>query len=181
MSKLLKKKIADEFKQRYGDMRDCVLLKFEGLDVQTANHLRAHLRKSGVKLNVVPNRLTSFIFKEMNFQVADDLFSGPTAIAWGGGEATTVPKILTEWIRATKTKAVAIKGGFLGRKPMNARQVRELADIPPRPVLLSMVLGSAIAPMTLLLYAATAHQSGFVGLLDALIEKKEKEGQQAVA
>jgi len=180
MSKLLKKKIAEEFKQRYSTMQDCVLVKFEGLDVHTADALRAHLRKSGVKFNVVPNRLTSFIFKEMNFQVADELFSGPTAIAWGG-EATTAPKILTEWIRATRTKAVSIKGGFIGRKPINLKQVRELADIPSRPVLLSMVLGSVIAPMTSLLYAVTAHQGGFVGLLDALIEKKEKEGQPAVA
>jgi large subunit ribosomal protein L10 len=177
MSKLLKKKIAEEFRQRYGEMRDCVLIKFEGLDVHAADQLRSHLRKAGVKLNVVPNRLTVHLFNQMGFQVADELFIGPTAIAWGG-EATTAPKILAEWIRATKTKAVTIKGGFLNRKPMNVMQVRELAAIPSRPVLLSIVLGSVISPMTILLYGVTAHQSGFVGLLEALIEKREKAGQQ---
>jgi large subunit ribosomal protein L10 len=177
MSKLLKRKIAEEFKERYGQMQDCVLLKFEGLDVQTADQLRAHLRKSGIKMNVVPNRLTTFILKQMNFTVPEEMFAGPTAIAWGG-EATTAPKVLTEWLRTTKTKAVAIKGGFLAKKPMGIKEVRALAEIPPRPVLLSMVLGAAISPMMSLLYAMTAHQGGFAGLLEALIEKKGKEAAQ---
>jgi large subunit ribosomal protein L10 len=178
MSKLLKQKIFEEFKQRYGAMRDCVLLKFEGLDVHTADQLRALLRKAGMRLNVVPNRLTSLLLKEMNFTVAEDLFTGPTAIVWGGGDAVAAPKILTDWLRTSKTKAVTIKGGFLGKKPMNAKQVKELANIPPRPVLLSMALGAAIAPMTSLLYGLTAHQSGFIALLDALMEKKGKAGEQ---
>ncbi|RKY29145.1 MAG: 50S ribosomal protein L10 [Planctomycetota bacterium] len=175
MSKLLKRKISDELRQRYSGMRDCVLLKFEGLDVQNADALRAHLRRSGISINVVNNRLTSMVLKEMEFAVEDDLFKGPTAIAWGGEDAISAPKVITEWIRASKTKAVRIKGGFLDRSAVDAKGVRDLANIPPRPVLLGLLLGTIISPMTRFLGMLTSHQSRFVGLLNALIEKREKE------
>ncbi len=177
MSKLLKQKIADELRQRYGEMRDCVLMKYEGLDVQGVNALRAHLRGSDIKLNVVNNRLAAMVLKEMEFSIEEDLFKGPTAIAWGGEDAISAPKVITEWIRAKKGRAkiVQIKGGFLDRSAVDAKGARDLANIPPRPVLLGLLLGTIISPMTRFLGMLTSHQSRFVGLLNALIEKREKE------
>ncbi len=183
MSKLLKHKIVDELRQRYGEMRDCVFLKFEGLDVQAADRLRSHLRNLGVRVNVVNNRLTSKVLKELEFPVEEEFFKGATAIAWGGEDAVAAPKALSEWIRTNKSVAVRFKGGYVDRRPLNAAEVKELADLPPRPVLMGILLGVIISPMTQFLSVLEARQREFAGLLNALIEKREKEepaGEPAV-
>lgn len=178
MAKSLKNKMTDEMRERYAQMRDCVLVRFEGMDVQTADGLRSHLRRSGVSLKVVNNNLASLVLRELDFKVDENLFKGPTAVAWGGQDAVAAPKAVSEWIRASKTKAVLIKGGYLDKAPLSAKKVKELADIPPRPVLLAMLLGVFKSPAAQLVGALTSHQRKFVGLLNALIEKMEKKAEE---
>ncbi len=174
MSKTLKTKIVEELKGRFKDLDYCVLLKFEGLDVTQAGDLRNHLRKDNVSFTVVKDSLVKIAFKELDLPVNDDFFAGPTALAYGGADVLDAPKAVSEWIRQSGSRALQFKGGVFEGRVLSSREVRELAAIPSLSQLLSGLLGTIVAPAAAMLNLVQALQVKMSGLMDALIEKKEK-------
>src|SRR5207245_5554696 len=79
----------------------------------------------------------------------------PTAIAFVDGDAAAVAKALRDYARTNP--ALVVKGGLLGMKALSADEVRTLAELPSRDVLLSQIAGALAAPM-----------QQFAGLLQAL-------------
>ncbi len=175
MSNILKKQIVAELKERLNGINSCVLLQFDKMEVKQADDLRCSLRDSDVNLTVVKDSLANIAFKDMDLPVAEDFFQGPTAIAYGGAEITDAPKAVNDWIKREGVDVLTMKGGLLDGKLLDKNQVKALADIPPRPQMLSMVLAAIIAPASAVLTLSQALQVKITGLVQALGEKKEKE------
>ena len=175
MSKLLKNQIVEELKERFKDVDSCVVLEFKGMSVAQADDLRNDLRSQAVNLTVVKDSLARVAFRELELPDDEQFFTGPTAIAYGGEDSITASKVVTEWIKKDGSKAVEVKGGVFDKQPLNSDQVKELASIPPRPVMLSQVLSAVIAPAAAVINLSQALQVKTVRLVDALIDKKAKE------
>jgi large subunit ribosomal protein L10 len=181
MSKALKSKIVEELKDGFKEAPCCVLLRFEGLSVAQANDLRNHLRKNDISFTVVKDSLAKMAFDQLKMPVDEKLFAGPTAVAYGGRDPIAVPKSVSEWITRDGTEALKVKGGILEGRALTAQQVRDLASLPSRPQMLSIVLGTILAPAAMVLGLTQALQNKTAGLVDALAEKREKEGAQESA
>ncbi len=174
MSRLLKKKIVDELKERFESIESCVVLEFKGLTVAQTDDLRNTLRSKNVSLTVVKDSLVRVAFRELDLPDDEKFFMGPTAIAYGGEDAIIASKVVTEWIKRDGSKALEIKGGVFDKKAINAGQVNEIASIPPKPQMLSQVLSAVIAPAVAVLSLSQALQVTTARLVQALIDKKEK-------
>ena len=175
MSKALKTQIVGELKERFKDVNCCVLLKFEGLEVEKAHDFRSHLRGENIACTVVKDSLAKIVFKELNLPAAEEFFIGPTAIAFGGADTVAAPKAVSDWILREGKKMLVIKGGVADGRLLDAAQVKELASIPPRPQMLSLVLSVVIGPAAAVMNLSQALQVKVSGLVQALIEKKEKD------
>ena len=175
MSKTLKTNIVEEFKDHFKGLNYCVLLKFEGLGVAQADDLRNHLRKENVSFVVVKDSLAKIAFKELDLPAGDDFFIGPTALAYGGTDVLDAPKAVSEWIKQSGSRALQFKGGMFEGRVLSPGEVKELAAIHSRPQLLSGLLGTILTPAANVLNLVQALQVKMFGLMDALIEKKEKE------
>ena len=109
------------------------------------------------------------------------MLEGPTAIAFleSGGDSVAVAKALVD--AARDTRVLALRGGMLEGRPVEASEIEALAKLPPVDVLRGQVLGTIVAPLTGILALFTAPLQDLYGLIDARIEQLQAQGDTAEA
>ena len=103
--------------------------------------------------------------------IADDQLAGPSAIAFGHGDAVAVAKALRTFAKANPQ--LIMKGGYFDGKPLDAVEVGKLADLESREVLLAKFAGAAKASLFGAAYLFNAPLSKAVRTVDALRAKQE--------
>lgn len=73
---------------------------------------------------------------------------------------------------AEKNKALQIKAGFVEGKVISADEVKELAKMPPKEVLVAKALGGLNAPISGFVCVLNANLRGLVVALNAIAEQK---------
>src|SRR3954469_16244742 len=146
--------VVDEVREKLSAAGAAVLTEYRGLNVAAISQLRRQLREAGGEYKIYKNTLVRFAARDLGLEI-DELLTGPTAIAFVDGDAAGVAKALRDYARTNP--ALVVKGGLLGTKALSAEDVRALADLPSRDVLLSQLAGALAAPM-----------QQFAGLLQAL-------------
>jgi len=155
MARELKELIVSDFERRFGGLRGCVLIDFKGLDSEKTADLRRELRREGVRMAVVQNRLVRRTLSGRDGIPESflDLLQGPTALVYGEDGALSASKVIDRWQRANKGLA-PVKGGLFEGRMLDVAQVGELAKIPDRPVLQSTVAALMASPLQVLAGAA---------------------------
>jgi large subunit ribosomal protein L10 len=159
-------------KQKLGQARVAVLTDYRGLTVSQLQDLRGRLRAQEVEYRVVKNTLARRAAVEAGHEGFQDLLNGPVAIAFGYGELSAPAKVLGEFTRQTRLK-LDIVGGLVEGRVMNADQVRQIADLPSREVLIAQLLGTLQSPVAQLVATIQAPVQQLVGLLEAYRDKLE--------
>src|SRR5207237_3246729 len=95
-----------------------------------------------------------------------DLLKGPVAIAFGYDDVSTPAKLLGEFARATRL-TLDITGGLVEGRVLAPAQLRQLADLPAREVLISQLMGTVLAPIAQLAGALQTPLSMLAGALEA--------------
>jgi len=147
-------------KERLQRARTVILTDFRGLTVKEINQLRTRLREAGVEYRVVKNRLMRIAARQAGIAGLEAYLEGPTAAAFGYDDPVVPARVIHEFIR--QMRKLDAKGGVAEGRPLTAQQVRQLADLPPRGVLLAQVAGGMRAPLQGL-------ASVLAGLLRALV------------
>ncbi|HYY82823.1 MAG TPA: 50S ribosomal protein L10 [Actinomycetes bacterium] len=152
-----------------------LLTEYRGLKVQELGELRASLRGSSTEYRVLKNTLTSIAVRQVGYDGLVPLLEGPTAVAFVHGDPVQAAKDLAEFARTHP--ALVVKGGVLDGKLLNADEVRRLATLESREVLLARVAGLLQAPLqrTVGLLAAPLRQ--VATMTSALRDQKPKEAE----
>ena len=145
--------VAEQFKNA-----SSVVVDYLGITVEEATNLRAELRKAGVQFAVVKNSILSRAAKEAGLEGMDDIFKGPSAVAFSNDDVVAPAKILADF--AKKVEALEIKAGVVEGKVSSKEEIEALAKLPSREGLLSMLLSVLQAPVrnTALAIKAVADQ-----------------------
>ena len=149
-----------------------VTTEYRGLTVAEIAGLRAKLREQEVELVVVKNTLAAIAGDEARKPGLRNVLQGPTAIAFGYGDVVAAPKTIHDHIRASKL-SVNMIGAVMDGQVLNAVDIRELAMLLPKPMLMSKLLAGLLGPLYGLSYALNYHTSGLARVLDALRQKME--------
>ncbi len=149
-----------------------VLTDYRGLTVSQLQDLRGRLRAQDVEYRVVKNTLARRAAVEAGHEDFQELLSGPVAIAFGYGELSVPAKLLGEFARQTRLRHDVV-GGLIEGRVMRADEVRQIADLPPRDVLLAQLLAAVQSPMSQLVATIQAPLQQLVGLLEAYRDKLE--------
>jgi large subunit ribosomal protein L10 len=155
-----------------------VLTDYRGLTVSQLQDLRGRLRAQQVEYRVVKNTLARRAAVESGHEDFQDLLKGPVAIAFGYGDLSAPAKVLGEFIRQTRIR-LEIVGGLVEGRVMAPDQVRQTADLPPREVLLALLLGTLQSPVAQLVATIQAPVQQLIGLLEAYKDKLEGGPQAA--
>jgi len=147
-----------------------VLTDYRGLTVTQLQDLRGRLRSQDVEYRIVKNTLARRAAVEAGHAQFQDLLRGPVAIAFGYGGLGVPARVLGDFARQTRLK-LDIVGGLIEGRVMGPEQVRQIADLPPRDVLLARLLATLESPVAQLVATVQAPLQQLVGLLEAYREK----------
>lgn len=140
-----KKQVVAEMKEKFVNAKSVVITDYRGLDVAEVTELRKRLREAGVEYKVVKNTLLKIAAQEAGIEGVDDFFKGPTAVAFGVEDAVTPAQVIYKF--AKDHDDLEIKAGVLEGQLIGFDQVKALADLPSREVLLGQVASAFQAPI----------------------------------
>jgi large subunit ribosomal protein L10 len=161
-----------EITERFQGASAAVLTEYRGLTMAQLTQLRRSLG-SDTTYTVVKNTLTKRAAAEAGFPVPDELLTGPTAIAFIKGDPVEAAKGLRDFSRTNPL--LVIKGGVLEGKSLSPAEIRQLADVEPREVLLAKLAGAMSGSLAKAAGLFQAPLSQVARLAAALQEKKGAE------
>jgi large subunit ribosomal protein L10 len=128
-----------ELTEQFRSSNAAVLTEYRGLTVAQLKTLRRSLGENA-QYAVVKNTLTKIAANEAGISTLDDLFNGPTAVAFVTGDPVESAKGLRDF--AKDNPNLVIKGGVLDGKALSADEIKKLADLESREVLLAKLAGA---------------------------------------
>ena len=161
-------------KEAFKDGLPTFVLAYRGLTVNQVVSLRKKVRGASSRYRVVKNRLALRSLKETPLEPLSPHFEGPTAIAYGSGEPTTLAKVLDEFAKGHE--GLSIKAGFVDGRVMSPEEFKALAHLPSRGVLMAMFMSALQAPISGLLRVMAGPARALVQTLDQIAKKKESGG-----
>ena len=135
-----KQEITKDLRERLGRSAVVIVTDYKGLDVTSLNTLRRQLREAACEYQVVKNTLLLRAAEETSVALIKDHFTGPNAVALSYDDPVAPAKVLTEFSK--DHDALDIKVGVLNGKILDAGDIKALATLPSREVLLSQVLAA---------------------------------------
>ena len=140
-----KKAFVEELADKFGRATSGVLVKYQGITVDEDTKLRAELRAAGVEYTVIKNRLIGLACDKVGFGDMRQHLTGMNAVAISYEDPIAPAKILKKY--ADKIETFEIRAGFIDGAVVDAAVVGELADIPPKEVLIARLMGSMQSPL----------------------------------
>ena len=141
-----KQVVVNEIKEKLGRTKSVVLINARGLTVAQDTVLRQSLRKQGgIDYKVYKNTMLEFAIEGTDYAGLKEYLAGPTAVAFSYDDATAAASAISKHLKAMpklEYKACCIDGTVY-----DAEKTKTIAEIPPREVLISRLLGSFNSPM----------------------------------
>jgi len=122
-----------------------IVTHYTGLTVAEMTELRGKLRADGAQLKVVKNRLAKIALDGKGGDAAQDLFTGPVAIAFSP-DPVAAAKAADAF--AKDNSKLVIIGGVMGEEVLDAKGVESLAKLPSLDQLRGKLIGLLQAPAT---------------------------------
>ena len=174
MAQEKKTQIIDELQEQLSKCRVGILTDYRGLTTAEITGLRRQLREASITYRVVKNTLARLAAERSGRKDLADLFDGPVAIAFGYDDIVEPAKVLANYIRTAKS-TLSIKSGFLSDSLLTSEDLKTLATLPSREVLIAKLLSAMQSPIVMLMSVLSSPMRGFMGVLQARIEQLEGE------
>lgn len=149
-------------KERLQNAKSIVLIDYKGINIEEVDELRNRMRNAEVDYFISKNTFIKLALNELGISELDSQLVGPTAIA-----TTTIDEVAPARELAKFRKEIMedkdfpnFKLGLVDGKVMEASELEQLAKLPSKEVLISMILQGFNAPVT-----------GFVGVLNGILRK----------
>ena len=159
-----------ELTESFRDSNAVLLTEYRGLTVAQLKQLRKNIGEHA-EYAVVKNTLTKIAANQAGISSFDEELKGPSAIAFVHGDTVAVAKGLRDFAKANPQ--LVVKGGYFDGNPLTADEVRKLADLESREVLLGKLAGAFKASLFGAAYLFNAPLAQAVRTVDALREKQE--------
>ena len=127
MNKGKKKTYIEEMKDFFKKNTSVFVTHYQGLTVKQIDKLREEMRKHGILFKITKNRITKLALEGSKFKKLENLFTGPTAIAFSE-DAITSAKILTKFAKSNSN--LKIIGGIMEEEPLTVEDVEKIATLP---------------------------------------------------
>jgi large subunit ribosomal protein L10 len=140
-----KQAVIDEVTGLAAKAQTLVMAEYRGITVADMTKLRNEARSKGVILSVLKNTLARRAMQGSAFEVASDQMTGPLIYGFST-DAVSAAKVVSDFAK-TNDKLV-IRGGAFSGKALDVNGVKQLANIPPKEVLLAQLCGLLMSPIS---------------------------------
>lgn len=175
-----KKAITAQVHEKLADARIVILTDYKGLDVVSMGELRKSLREADASYEVVKNTLLRRASEGTDAAQIREVFTGPSGVAFGTGDPAAAAKALIRFSKdhehlKIKAGVIAGPGGEPGAgAALTPEEITALADLPPREVLLSHLMGTVGAVPTSFVRTLNAIVARLVYVLAAIRDAKDE-------
>ena len=175
MPNVEKIKKVKELNEIFLKAKSAVLANYQGIEAPELTRLRSHMRSRAVDFRVIKNTLARQAAKNTPFELLDEEFSGPVSLVVSFDDAVAPAKALAEFSKSGATKSPEVICGVVEGKKISPEQVKALADLPSKEVLISQLLATMNGPTTKFVGTLSGVLRKLIGTLDAIKEKKASE------
>ncbi len=166
-----KKAIVSDLTEKFKSSCAGVVVSYQGINVADDTKLRKDLRESGVEYMVAKNTLLKRASKEAGLEGLSSVFEGSTAIAISENDYVAASKILCKF--AKDHEFFKIKSGFIDSSVIDEKEIKNLAKLPSREVLVAQVLGGLNAPIAGFANVLNGTIRSLVVALSAIAQKQQ--------
>ena len=138
MNKEKKKNYIEEMKNFFNKTSSVFVTHYQGLTVKQIDQLRSEMRKHGILFKITKNKITKLVLVGTRFKKLENLFSGPTAVAFSD-DAISSAKILTNFAKTNSN--LKIIGGIMEDEPLSVADVEKIAMLPTLEEARSKIVG----------------------------------------
>jgi large subunit ribosomal protein L10 len=174
MPKPEKIKKVNEIKDKIQSARLVLLTDYRGLNVKEINELRTRLKKVGIEYKVVKNTLTKIACNEIGLDELKNFLTGPVALALEKEGESLAAKVLFEFSK--EHKALEVKCGLLDKKIIKFDEVKKLAELPPKEVIISNLQATLQFPIQELTNLLSGLIRNLLYALECIKSQKERGG-----
>ena len=153
-------------------LQGLVVAGYVGVKTPELNELRSKLRPMKARCTVVKNTLARIALK--NAGIADglsDFFDGQSALVIQKGDPLASLKVLVDFEKAHAN--IKIRAGLMNGKTMKPAEIKAVAALPAKPVLLAILLGRLQGPLQSFHSVLNGPLGYLVRGLDLVAKKKE--------
>ncbi|XRA52143.1 50S ribosomal protein L10 [Mycoplasma sp. P36-A1] len=140
-----KKAVIDEISSKITNAEAVVVFEYQGLTVSEFESLRNELRAEDVEVKVYKNNLSKKAVENGDFAKLSEGLVGPNAIAFSNGDAVAGARIISKF--AKDHEMIQMKTGIIEGSVISVETLNEIAQLPSRDGLLSMLLSVLQAPV----------------------------------
>lgn len=161
----------ESFREKMAGVSTAVLFDYRGLTVAQMTDLRKRSREAGVEFSVVKNSLFHRAVEGTPFEAIQDRLKGPVSLAITAGDPATPAKVLNDFIK--EASIGQITGGVLDGEFLDVDEIKALAALPSREVLLGQLVGAMDAQVASLPRLLNAIITKLLYAIQAIANQKE--------
>ena len=174
LSRVSKELIIAEIEKELKKHPTFFVARHDAVPAEKLDKLRAKLRASQTRYLVVKNSLGKKVFERAKMKDILSYIQGACGLAFTGGDPVLPSKTLMEF--AKENESFKVQAGYLNGRLVGAEQIKVLAMLPSREVMLAKVVGTLQAPIAGFVGVLAGTLRKVVSALDA-IAKKKSQGQ----
>ena len=174
MKRSEKKDFVQKLKDEFNNSTSVIVAQYSGLTVNESESLRKEMRANGAKFKVTKNRLTKIALTGTPYESIEDLFTGPTAIAYSS-DPVAPARVSVEFEKKFENFKI-LGGSYEGEKIDNAK-INFLATLPSLDQIRAKLLGLLNAPAQKIASITQAPGGQLARLINARSEQLEKSNQ----
>jgi len=173
MEKKKKAEVINELKYKFQRAKSVVFTDYTGMTVAEMSDLRNLLRSASVEYRVIKNNLARIAAKDTPLSILKpEEYTGPIGIAIGYDDPLLAVKKVLEFTE--KNEKLKVKNSVVEGRLFSPEELKALSKLPPREILLGMLVGGFAQPLTQLASVLNATVANLAYALEALKRKKEQ-------
>jgi len=165
-----------EIQDDLGRATVAVVAEYRGLTVVEMNRFRRAVREAQGRCRVAKNTLAKRAVSSGRYEQLAPMLRGPLALILGFKDPVVIAKLAVKF--ADELPKLEIKGAVLDGQVLPATEVKALATLPSREVLLAQLLGLLQAPASQLLRTMNEPAARLARLVDAIGKRSGQGGTQ---
>jgi len=145
MDRSQKEELVSHMRNTLQEAASVIVARQVGLTVAEATQLRRDMRGAGAEFKVLKNSLAQIAVKGTALEGINSYFQGPTALGYSQ-DPIAAAKVLSKF--ADKSDKLSIVGGYLDGQVLDAKAVKDLANLPSLNELRGKIAAIVAAPAT---------------------------------
>jgi ribosomal protein L10 len=170
MNRAEKERQIQELHEKFNSATVAIMAEYSGLNVEDLTVLRRRLRKADAEFRVVKNTLAFRATEGTAAVEARSAFEGPVAVAFGFADPVPPTKVMKEF--SDQKELLKIKLGVIEGKLVDAKNIKAIAQLPARDVLIAGLVSQLQAPLAGMVWVLEGLMQQLVGTLEAIREQK---------